>query len=180
MSFLIFFEFDSIKVHSSRLAWLTTLLCLSGAVQAIDQPRCTIASIQLGALTKRLPMDEPEYVEGRVEVVCSNTTQHPQTVELGLFEVAIEAATGAGPATSVPPSAGLRVDLYSDEAGRQTLPLKASELRDYPTRRTIPRSGTAQLSIPFYARVVAQQLLSAGDYNFSREIGLAYRPGVVR
>lgn len=168
------------KMCSSRLAWVATLLCLSGAAQAIDHPRCTIASVQLGALTKSLPMDEPDYVEGRVEVVCSNTTPHPQTVELGLFEVAIDAAAGADPATSVQPSSALRVDLYSDEAGRQTLPLKASELRDYPTRRTIPRSGSAQLSIPFYARVVAQQLLSAGDYNFSREIGLAYRSGVVR
>ena len=101
----------------------------------------------------------------------------------GLAETGVigqQAAAGAGPATSVPPSAALRVDLYSDEAGRQTLPLKASDLRDYPTRRTIPRSGTARLSIPFYARVVAQQLLNAGDYNFSREIGLAYRPGAMR
>lgn len=168
------------KLRPCLLCWLATLLCLCSAAQASDKPHCTIASVQLGALTKSLPMDQPDVVEGRVEVVCSNAAPHPQTVELGLFEVVSEAVAGVGAATAVPPPAALRVELFSDEAGRQALPLKASDLNDYPTRRILPRSGTAQLFIPFYVRVVAQQLLDAGDHNISRGIGLAHRPGVVR
>lgn len=154
---------------------MLAMVCPPSAGQAIDQPRCAITSIQLGALTKSLPLNEPEFVEGQVEVMCSSTSPHSQTVEFGLIEVDSAPSRNERSATSTTPSPHIRVDLFSDGAGRTPLPLKASELNDYPTRRVIPSSGTAQLSIPFYARVVVGTLLSAGDYNIARDIVLVYR-----
>lgn len=141
----------------------------------MDQPICSITSVQMATLTKSLPMDEPQYVEGRVEVVCSNTSREPKMIELGLSEVGKETYKDMPTAASTGTPSNMDVDLFSDGAGRQALPLDASGLKHYSTRHMIPGSSSARLSIPFYARVVAKKLVAAGEYKFTREIGLLFR-----
>lgn len=141
----------------------------------VDLPRCSIASVQMGPMTTGLPTDEPQYVEGRVEVICSGTGREPQIIEFGLIETGIESPRGMPAAAPARSPAGLRVDLFSDGAGQQALPLDASELKYYPTRQIIPGSGDMRLSIPIFARVVGLTLVGSGEYNFTRGIGLLYR-----
>lgn len=164
---------------SSRLlsALLIGVGLLPVAGQAMDQPRCSIASIRMGKLTAGFPMSEPQFVEGWVEVTCSVTGPDPQTLEFGLMELGNEL-----PPTAVDASrkAHIRVDLFADGAGHLALPINASALVQYPTRQLIPASGTAQLSIPLYARVVSEKLLEASEHSFTRNIALLYRVSASR
>ncbi|MDZ4130724.1 MAG: hypothetical protein U1E02_42125 [Hydrogenophaga sp.] len=155
-------------------------LLLPGAGHTMDQLRCSIASVQIGTLTTGFPMDKPQYVEGSVEVVCSSAGSHPQTLEFGLMDVSDGvSSTHAGAHRSSPPS-NMAVELFADSDGLVALPLNAAALSHYPTRQLIPAAGTAQLSIPFFARVAAKGIPAAGQYQFSRSIGLMYRTTAVR
>ena len=156
------------------VALIMAMMCLPKAAQALEPVHCAIASVQLGALTTPLHLNVPQYVEGQVQVMCASTSTHPQTIELGLIEVVDEALRHGQSAAPPVPSSLIRVDLYSDGTRHKVLPLKASELHDYGTRHVIPSASTAQLSIPFYARVVVETLMSAGKYNIARDIGLVY------
>lgn len=155
---------------------------LPGAGHSAEPLRCSIASVQMGTLTPGFPMDKPQIVEGRVEVLCSSAGAHPQTLEFGLMEVnegVSPTPTDTGSQRSNPPPK-MAVELFADGDGHVALPLNAAALSHYPTRQLIPAAGTAQLSIPFYARVVAQELPGAGVYQFVRSIGVMYRPTAVR
>lgn len=159
---------------------LACTLLLPGAGHTTEQLNCTIASVQIGTLTAGFPLDKPQYVEGSVEVVCSSASSHPQTLEFGLLDANDGfSPTNAGAYRSSPPS-NMAVDLFADSAGLVALPLNAAALSHYPTRHLIPAAGTAQLSIPFFARVATKGIPAAGKYQFSRNIGLMYRTTAVR
>ncbi len=167
--------------HPLSVLFACTLL-LPGAGHTNEQLRCSIASVQMGALTTGFPMGKPQVVEGRVEVLCSSAGAHPQTLEFGLIEVSQGVSptpTNAGEHRSNPPSK-MVVGLFADGDGLVALPLNAAALSHYPTRQLIPAAGTAQLSIPFFARVVARELPEAGTYQFARSIGVMYRTSAVR
>ena len=161
-------------------ALLACTLVLPSAGHTTEQMRCSIASVQIGTLTTGFSMDKPHYVEGSVEVVCSSAGTAPQTLELALMDVSDGiSSTNAGVHRSSPPST-MVVELFSDSDGRVALPLNAAALSDYPTRQLIPAAGTAQLSIPFFARLAAKQIPAAGTYQFARKIGLSYRTTAAR
>jgi len=162
-------------LHHSLRAVLVCVGLVPVAGYAMDQPHCYIDSVQLEPLTKSLPMDVPQYVEGRVDVMCSSTDREPLLIEFGLFEVDNEPLRSMPVTTSKSTSSDLKVDLFSDNAGHQVLPLDASGIKHYSKPQMLPGSRNARLSIPFYARVVAQKLVGAGEYKFTRGIGLHYR-----
>ncbi len=165
---------------SLPLRALACALLFPTAGHTAEQVSCTIASVQMGTLTMGFPMDKPQIVEGRVEVLCSSEGAQPQTLEFGLMEVGNGGApthVGAHHSGRPPP---LAVDLFADSDGHLALPVHAAALSHFPTRRLIPAAGTAQLSIPFYARVVAKETPGAGQYQFVRSIGLVYRATAVR
>ncbi|QHE87181.1 hypothetical protein [Hydrogenophaga sp. BPS33] len=126
-------------------------------------------------MAKSLPLSEPEYVRGHVDVLCISTSGKPSVVELALLGVGGDAARN-GEATT--PS--IQVELFSDRALRKALPKNAYQVIDFSTSTVIAAAGESKVSIPFHAQVFLRSLMAAGDYNISRDIGLVYRLNSLR
>lgn len=149
-------------------AWLP-LITLPMAASA-SPVACVITSVQVRAITKSLPLSEPEYVPGQVDVRCISTSGTPVLLEFALLAVDGEAMnTGAAASRS------FQVELFSDRTLRKALPNSALQVADFSTSAVISAASESRVPIPFHARVSLRELAAAGDYNISRNIGLVYR-----
>jgi hypothetical protein len=136
---------------------------------------CSIASIQIGTMTKSVPLSEPEYLGGHVDVLCTSASSQPLSVDFALLGVDGDTVRNGRDATS-----SIQVELFSDRALHKALPKSAHQVTDFPIRTFIASAGESKVSIPFHARVFLRTLTAAGDYNISRNIGLVYRVGSSR
>lgn len=158
----------------SKFAVLFALMWPAASL-AIEQVKCSIAAIHLPVLNKSLPLDEPGYVGGHVDVLCTSTLGEPLPVEFALLEVEEKAPKNGGRESS-----RIRVDLFSDRGMHKALPKEASQVTDFPTRSVVSGAGESRVSVPFHAKVSLEALIAAGSYSIGRDIGLVYRASVAR
>lgn len=150
-------------------AWLPLLIL--PMTHASVPVTCTIAAVQIGGgLTKSLPLSEPEYVGGHVDVLCRSASGQPHSVEFALLEVDDDEVR-AGKREAGP----IQVELFSDGALRKALPNTASQATDFSVHAVIAGAGDSKVTIPFHGRVFLRSLTAAGSYNIGRHIGLVYR-----
>lgn len=147
-------------------AWL--LLLVLPTTHASVPVVCSIAAVQVGAMTKSLPLSEPEYVGGHVEVLCRSASGQPRSVEFALLGV--DEVRDGKRAT-----APIQVELFSDRALRKPLPNKANEATDFSVSAVIGGVGDSKVTIPFHGRVFLRGLTAAGGHHIGRHIGLVYR-----
>jgi len=154
---------------------LIPLHCQSLFAQTFGDVRCSITSIHLARLEKHIPLNQAQYADGQVEVLCHNTSQDPQNLELKIYEVKGHSILDESDGYLSNSSKGISVELFADDAGRPGISLRKVEQRDYSASRTLPGASKLLLFIPFHAKVVVESLIDSGAYDFNFDIGLLHR-----